>query len=326
MPDTFPLVKWDSVESALQQPQSITDLSGLRSKIETLYVLSKQSRRSLQTQNKIAFYRLRVDRKRGEWLQEHVEYGGDRRRGSRSHPMTLKDVGITKLESHILQRIASIPEDTFGNHIIATSRSGEEPTTASILHLELALKFKDRKVPPLPKGRFSVILADPPFTYEFAHTHIKPVSEVYPTMTLTEICDLGEDVQKLAAPNCTLLLWVPAPHLDKFPAILEAWGFRYNTCWVWNKVKGNFSFYGSLSHELLIIGGKGRAVPTRNPKTAQSVLSVQTIKKQGHSQKPKEYYEIIEKLWPNGRYLELFSRAKEPRPRWVFWGDEVEAA
>ena len=323
MADTFPLVRWNAVESALQSAQSIADLNGLRSKIETLHVLSKQSHQSLAMQNKIASYRLRVDRKRGEWLQEHLEWGGDRRSGSRFPQVSLKSVGISSKESHILQRLASLPEPAFRSHIISTLRNGEELTTASVLRLELALKFRNRKAPPLPKGQYSVIYADPPYEYEFAHTHIKAASEAYPTMTVAEICEMGEDVQRLSAPNCTLLLWTPASHLDKFPAILEAWGFRYNTCWVWNKIKGNFSFYGSISHELLIIGGRGRAVPSCNPKTAQSVLSVQCIKKTQHSAKPKEYYEIIEKLYPKGKYLELFSRCKEKRKGWMYWGDEL---
>ena len=158
MPDTFPLVKWDSVESALQQAQSIADLNSLRSKMEALYVLSKQSKQSLATQNKIASYRLRVDRKRGEWLQENIENGGDRRSGSQFPRVTLKSVGVTNKESHILQRIASLPEDVFHNHIVSTLRSGDELTTASLLRVEIALKFKERKAPPLPRGRFNVIL------------------------------------------------------------------------------------------------------------------------------------------------------------------------
>jgi hypothetical protein len=79
MPDTFPLVKWDSVESALLNAQSFADLNSLRSKMETLHILLRQSHQSLATQNKIASNRLRVDRKRGEWLQENIENGGDRR-------------------------------------------------------------------------------------------------------------------------------------------------------------------------------------------------------------------------------------------------------
>ena len=120
--------------------------------------------------------------------------------------MTLKDVGITKQESHVLQRIATLPEETFREHIIQTLRNGDELTTASVLRLQLALKFKDRKAPPLPKGQFSVIYADPPFQYEFAHSHIRAASEIYPTMTVAEICELGRDIQRLCAPDCTLLV------------------------------------------------------------------------------------------------------------------------
>jgi hypothetical protein len=69
--------------------------------METLHVLSKQSHPSLSMQNKIAGYRVRVDRKRGEWLHENIENGGDRRSGSQSRRMTLKEVGITDQESHI---------------------------------------------------------------------------------------------------------------------------------------------------------------------------------------------------------------------------------
>jgi hypothetical protein len=173
MRDTFPLVRWNAVESALQNAQSIENLNSLRSKIETLYVLSKQSKQSLAMQNKIASYRLRVDRKRGEWLQEHLEWGGDRRRGASFPAVNLKSIGISGKQSHILQRLASLPEDAFRSHIINTLRNGGELTTASILRLELALKFGNRKAPPLPKGKYSVIYAEPPYEYEFANTHIR---------------------------------------------------------------------------------------------------------------------------------------------------------
>ena len=89
-------------------------------------------------------------------------------------------MGIGYQESHILQRLARLPEDVFNDHIVSTLRNGDELTTASMLHLELVMKFKDRKAPPLPKGKFNVIYADPPYQYEYAHTHIKPISESTP--------------------------------------------------------------------------------------------------------------------------------------------------
>lgn len=40
-----------------------------------------------------------------------------------------------------------------------------------------------------------------------------------------------------------------------------------------------------------------------------------------HSKKPEIVYELIEKMYPNQKYLELFARNR--RNGWVSWGDEV---
>jgi len=42
-----------------------------------------------------------------------------------------------------------------------------------------------------------------------------------------------------------------------------------------------------------------------------------------HSEKPPGVRERIERLWPQGPYVELFGRG-EPPPGWAFWGDEAE--
>jgi N6-adenosine-specific RNA methylase IME4 len=127
---------------------------------------------------------------------------------------------------------------------------------------------------------------------------------------------------QLAGKNWTLFLWIPSSHLDKFPAILDSWGFLFCTTWIWDKVRGNFSFYGSISHEIIVIGARGSGVPCCDPKTVQGILSVQSIPKTKHSEKPIEYYKIIETLYPGRKYLELSARG-EPRKGWTRWGDEV---
>jgi len=150
-----------------------------------------------------------------------------------------------------------------------------------------------------------------------------PVSDHYQTMSLDEICAMGDDIKKISAKDCTLFLWITAPHLDKFVPVLEAWGFRFATCWVWDKGGYNYGHYASVNHELLIIGGKGRATPECDPKITASISSIQHIGKTAHSAKPIEYYDIIEQLYPNRKYLELFSRVSEKRKGWTHWGDEI---
>lgn len=117
-------------------------------------------------------------------------------------------------------------------------------------------------------------------------------------------------------------MWTTAPKLNWVNDILEAWGFDYKTNLIWDKVSHNLGHYSSVRHEILIIAGKGNAAPTCDGVTIQSVDSVQAIDKSVvHSRKPVEFYEIIEKLYPEAKKIELFHRGK-PREGWSAWGNE----
>ena len=41
----------------------------------------------------------------------------------------------------------------------------------------------------------------------------------------------------------------------------------------------------------------------------------------GHSEKPSEFYEIIESMYPTGPYVELFARRQHKG--WDAWGNEL---
>ena len=45
--------------------------------------------------------------------------------------------------------------------------------------------------------------------------------------------------------------------------------------------------------------------------------------RRGQSQKPEEIYELVEKLVPNGTYLEIFARRNNLRNHWVSVGLEL---
>lgn len=45
--------------------------------------------------------------------------------------------------------------------------------------------------------------------------------------------------------------------------------------------------------------------------------------RRGQSQKPTEIYEYIEKLVPNGYYLEIFGRRNNLKDKWVTIGNEI---
>jgi len=171
------------------------------------------------------------------------------------------------------------------------------------------------ETPPLPEGEFNVIYADPPWKYEFTMTYSRDITNHYPVMELEEI----KTLKIPSAKDSILLLWTTVTKLEESLQVLNAWGFTYKTHMVWVKDKIGMGYWFRGKHELLLLGIKG------NFKTPESSIlkpSVLEAPRTEHSVKPHDVYEIIEEYFPNGKYLELFSRNK--RDNWVMWGDEVE--
>jgi N6-adenosine-specific RNA methylase IME4 len=84
-------------------------------------------------------------------------------------------------------------------------------------------------------------------------------------------------------------------------------------------VRHNVGFYNSVRAELLIIATRGSCTPD----TGKLIDSVQTIERSDrHSEKPEEFYTIIDAMYDHGRKLELFSR--KPRLGWDSDGNEAD--
>lgn len=173
--------------------------------------------------------------------------------------------------------------------------------------------------PPLPDGIFSVIYADPPWSYDFGlrgspDTH-------YPVLTLEEICNLtvfGVPIQDKFADDSVLFLWATNPKLTEALEVVRAWGFEYKTNLVWVKDKIGTGYYVRGKHELLLICTKGNMPPPIEENRFPSVLFAP---RNEHSAKPDEVYDIIEAMYPNRQYFELFAR--NLREKFELWGNEV---
>ena len=163
------------------------------------------------------------------------------------------------------------------------------------------------KTPPLPEGLYNIILADPPWEYNFSETDSRSIPTHYPDMDLQDICDM----EIPSAEDSILFLWATNPKLEEALQVLNSWGFTYKTNMVWvkNRIITGYWFRGQ--HELLLVGTKGK-FPTPEPSVRRSGVLNAPIR--GHSEKPEEVYEIIESYFPDGKYLELFSRRLYPIP------------
>ena len=84
------------------------NLNTLKQNVESNNVLPSVTLASLNvTKNESS--RLH-DRKCGEWLKENVKQGGDKRWHPKSQDVTLDNIGVSKMESSRLQKIADIPD------------------------------------------------------------------------------------------------------------------------------------------------------------------------------------------------------------------------
>lgn len=72
---------------------------------------------------------------------------------------------------------------------------------------------------PFPNKKYSVIYADPPWSYQDKHCYGNAVDH-YPTMRIEDICNLP--VQDLASDNCVLFLWATYPKLQEAMKVIEA--------------------------------------------------------------------------------------------------------
>ena len=177
------------------------------------------------------------------------------------------------------------------------------------------------------KGRFSTILADPPWQFQNRTGKVAPEHRRlrrYPTMSQQEIADLP--VPKHTRDTCHLYLWCPNALLPEGLEILKAWGFQYKTNLVWYKIRKDggpdgrgVGFYFRNVTELVLFGVKGRM---RTLAPARSQVNVVARRKREHSRKPPEFYDLIQECSP-GPYLELFAR--ERVPGWTQWGDQVDS-
>ena len=180
-------------------------------------------------------------------------------------------------------------------------------------------KTKDVSLPP---GKYNVIIADPPYRYDFERSGAPP----YPTLTTEETINLqdkdGRPVTDAFADDTVIFMWAPRPKVFEAEKILRAWGFEPKTLKIWRKAyngksqRGNGHYYWSTT-ELLILATKGTL---GKPKfVPEDFLEAPRGKR--HSEKPEEIRKEIEQMYPDGKYLELFARKRVKN--WAVWGNQI---
>ncbi len=176
---------------------------------------------------------------------------------------------------------------------------------------------------PFPDKKYSIIYADPPWSYkDKALSGNRGACCKYPVMDTNSISDLP--VNEISENDCILFLWVTMPKLNECFDLIKAWGFEYKTCaFVWvkrNKISSSW-FWGMgrwtrANAELCLLATKG------NPKRISAgVHSIIDTPIEEHSKKPNETRCRIEALCGSVSRIELFARQRVDG--WDCWGNEI---
>lgn len=193
--------------------------------------------------------------------------------------------------------------------LVTTGKAKNVITARKIVQRE---KAKDIKP---PNGKYQLIYADPPWEYEFGFDIHGAACRHYNTMTVEEICNL--EISKITDDNAVLFLWATSPKLREGLKVMDAWGFDYKTSFIWDKVGHVMGHYNSVRHEFLLIGIKG-TYPKQSNTLHDSVVTIE--RSEIHSQKPEEFREIINEMYPGAEKIELFAGDLNPISGWTRWG------
>ena len=141
----------------------------------------------------------------------------------------------------------------------------------------------------------------------------------YPYTTMTPEQVAAMPVPEILHADTSVWMWITNFHLmhGHHLMIAKAWGLKPVALltWVKNRFGQGARARGATEHVIQMIRGNVPCLGTDTKTWFEGKGGV-------HSQKPAEFYDIVEKLTPAPRYFELFARS-QPRPNWDMHGDQV---
>ena len=183
---------------------------------------------------------------------------------------------------------------------------------------------------------YRILTADPPWKFgDKLPGKGRGAEKHYKTLTVEEIClfPLPEMLD-----DSVLFLWRVASMQEEALRVIRSWGFTLKTEIVWRKKtkegKRHFGMGRTVraEHETCLIATMGK--PLVKARNVRSVFDAEEPNwedvggmfeaeaSRRHSQKPDEFFEIVESLF-DGPYVELFAR--RTRLGWTTLGDQVVA-
>lgn len=332
-------MKYDVACRALAEAATIDEVKDIYDKAEALRIYTRQAKDTEGEEN-FTRIRLRAKRELGARLLADREAGKlhegrpRKKKGSESEPLErikIADFGIDKKLSAESQDLARLPEPSYQvieAKVLAAVRANEGHGTRKVMTAQEKKEKRAQKEKllgeyqrALPNKKYGVIVADPEWKFETYSTETgmdRASENHYPTTETKKI--KVRDVGSIAADSCVLFLWATNPMLPAAMAVMKAWGFEYQSNYVWGKDKIGLGYWNREKHELLLIGTRGNP-PAPAPGTQRESLIM--APRGSHSAKPDVFLEMIEQYYPTLPKIEL-NRRGSARQGWDAWGNESE--
>ena len=315
---------------------NVVEKSELETELDVkLWMINNQfSRRNLPTETRLAlayrFKELEAQKAKERQLANLKQFSEKEEAAETSHLTDSLPVGLREENKgktlEIIAHKAGVSRATAEQYDAIQRKGTDEQKTevaegkSSIkkvyTQIQKAERLEKNKATEWPQGKYRVIYADPPWQYGDERSGFGGATDHYNIMTMEDLKAMP--VASLAEDNSVLFLWGTAPLLPEAVELIEAWGFKYKTNIIWDKVRANLGNYTSVRHEHLFIATKGSGVPDNTTR----VDSVQVVERIGrHSEKPEEFRKIIETLYTYGNKLEMFARKSVEG--WEVFGNEL---
>ena len=176
------------------------------------------------------------------------------------------------------------------------------------------------------QDRYGLLYVDPPWKQaKGGAKSVRPTTSGKPldynVCTMDEIrCHISDAVEH-TTDNSILFLWTIDKYLFEAQEIAEDLGYKLHARMIWNKVTGiPAAFTVRFGHEYLLYMYRGKLTPVATEERGK-IHTVFTEQVKRHSQKPEVAYQIVERLYPDLKKLEMYARNE--RDGWDCWGNEV---
>lgn len=296
---------------------------------------ARRNNLALEKQNEIGKFRVDVETKKGKWLDQNFNRGGDRGNQYSGGKVEQDDFGkmpVSKDESSRARKIKNTEEEKLEQIMHEIEERGDVITPNNVHKLIKKEEKKEQRIElinkqieeieagelPELKGLFDVISVDPPWNYEGENKNKtsfdsvgRRVANPYPEMSTQEIKEIKLPLMK----DAIVFLWTTHKFLPDALDILKEWNLEYKGTLVWNKEKMGMGAWFRMQCEFCLVGVKGK--PYWENTKYRDILNEP---RREHSRKPDSFFTMVEEI-TMGRRLEYFSREK--RQGWEVFGNDI---